>query len=89
VTTTPHGNPECTPIIGEALRRIEEAIRLAVPDDEIMVHFDVLVETRHGPGARLIRYRRLAPPGSDPLLSLGLLTAATGRLRRRLGMSDE
>jgi hypothetical protein len=64
---------------------VEDAINALLPDDEVMVHFDVLVETRCGPDARKIRFRRFSPPGSDPLLSLGLLTAVTARLNRLLG----
>lgn len=86
VTRSQQGPPECTPLDGETLRQMEESIKKALPEDEYLIHFTVLVETRSGPDARKIRVRRFAPQGSDPLLSLGLLAAATSRLRRRLGL---
>jgi len=64
---------------------MEDAIQQAIPEGEILVHFDVIVETRRGPDARRICFRRFTPLGSDPLLSLGLLSAARARLSRRLG----
>jgi len=67
---------------------MEEVIRDAVPEEEFVTHFDVLVETRSGPDARTIRFRRYSPPGSDPLLSLGLLSAVKARLTRKLGLSE-
>lgn len=75
--------------IEDALRELEDVIRRAIPENEIVVHFDVVVETRHGPEARKIRIRRFSPPGSDPVMSLGLLTAAREKLASRLARSDD
>jgi hypothetical protein len=89
VTTTRNVPPECIVLRGEALHQVEEAIRSSVGPDEIVIHFDLIVETRYGENARKIRFRRFTMPGSDPLLSLGLLDAAIGRLRRRLGVGGD
>lgn len=77
---------EGRPDLQEVLSQLEEVIREAVPPGEVVVHFDVLVETRVGPEARQIRFRRFSPPGSDPLVSLGLLSAMKARLRHQLGI---
>lgn len=84
----PPDSASSSPTIEDTLRELEDVIRRAVPDDEIVVHFDVVVETRHGPEAKKIRVRRFSPPGSDPVLSLGLLTAALGKLSSRLSQSE-
>lgn len=84
--TTP--DSASSPTLEDTLRDLEDVIRRAVPDGEIVVHFDVVVETRHGPRAQKIRVRRFSPPGSDPMLSLGLLTAARETLASRLSRSE-
>ena len=89
MTTTHHTPPECIVLRGAALHQVEEAIRSSIDPGEIVIHFDLIVETRYGDGARKIRFRRFTTPGSDPLLSLGLLDAAIGRLRRRLGAGGD
>jgi hypothetical protein len=88
--TPPHNSrTETTPIDDDKMVVLEETIRSLIGDDEVMVHFDVLVETRSGPDASRIRFTRFAPAGSDPLLSLGLMTAALSRLKKRLGLGDD
>lgn len=80
---------EATPIDEDALILVEEAIRDVLPEGEMIVHFDILVETRVGPEARKIRFRRLSPAGSNPLLSLGLLQACLAQLSLRLGLTGD
>ena len=90
--TTPQsdGPSEVSPTTDpQALLKLEDDLCALIPEDEVIVHFDVLVETRCGPDARRIRYRRLSPPGSDPLLSLGLMQASLNRLSLRLGLNGE
>jgi len=60
--------------------RLEEAVREAVPEGEIVCHFDLIVQTRYGPDASDIRTRRVSMPGANPHLSLGVLTAQAERL---------
>jgi hypothetical protein len=68
----------------ELLEQLENAIRAMVPDDEVLVHFDVCVSTRRGSALDKIKYRRYSPSGSDPGLSLALLDILRLRLQRRL-----
>lgn len=63
---------------------LESVIIGIVPEDELVTHFEVIISTRRGDAAEQIRYHRLSTPGSDPALSLGLLTAMCARLERQL-----
>ncbi len=60
--------------------RLEEAVREAVPEGEIVTHFDLIVQTRFGSDASDIRTWRISMPGANPHLSYGVLRSQAERL---------
>jgi hypothetical protein len=62
------------------LRNLGHVLHDAVPDGEVLVHYDIVVKTRSGPDMELINTYVISMPGADPDLTMGTLLRASGFL---------
>jgi len=67
---------------------LEDAMRAAVGDDEYLVHYELIVQTRSGPGASQLFTRHASMAGADPHLSYALLDVQAALEKQKIVSSE-
>ena len=62
-----------SPASAVLVSQVERLVKIALPHGEELDQVEILVRTRRGPDQRVLGYRRLSNPGSDPDVSLTML----------------